>query len=449
MDARQFIEASSASVILVDAWSEDWSIRGAEWNKTIIQVDDARRSMAILANTLAENPSKKMTMIGITGTNGKTTTTWMLSHILIECAKQQQAYRSIGTIGTIGPHLDGRPLPNPDGFTTPESPALQRLLQQFVEAKCDVCIMEVSSIGLMMQRVGGIQFDVTAFTNFTQDHLDIHGSMDAYLLEKQKLFVDHVHKDSTSILVVDQPEIANTTVSQGKTVSLSTKNNAHVDVWVNNHSFQIDGTRCTVHHPSGTEELYIPLIGRHNIENALVATAIACTLGYSLHAIRKAFCSLPQAPGRMERISSPKGWHAFVDYAHTPDALEQSLVALRPLCPGKLWVLFGCGGDRDTSKRPQMGLIAAKHADHIIVTSDNPRTEHPHIIIDDILEGIPAECQNRLSVIVDRKEAILRAATVLRQNDVLLIAGKGHETYQIVGTTKHHFDDREEIKQHC
>jgi len=449
LDARRFIESSFASVILVDAWSEDWSRRAAAWNKTIIQVDDARCSMALLASVLADNPAKKMTMIGITGTNGKTTTTWMLSHILMECAKQNSSSLSVGTIGTIGPHLNGQPLPNSDGFTTPESPALQRMLKQFVEAKCEVCIMEVSSIGLMMQRVGGVQFDVAAFTNFTQDHLDIHESMDAYLLEKQKLFTDHVHKDSTSILVVDQPEIANTPVSQGKAISLSTENRTGVDVWVSNHIFQIDGTRCTIHHPSGTQELYIPLIGQHNIENALVATSIANTQGYSLESIAKSFSSLPQAPGRMERISSPEGWHAFVDYAHTPDALGQAISALQPLCKGRLWVLFGCGGDRDTSKRPQMGSIAATSADNVIVTSDNPRTEPPQGIIDDILEGIPVECQSKITVIVDRREAIRHTAVLLRHGDVLLIAGKGHETYQIVGTTKHHFDDREEIQQYC
>lgn len=449
LDARRFISSSSAPIILVDAWSDDWSRRAAAWNKTIIQVDDARGSMATLASVLADSPATNMTMIGITGTNGKTTTTWMLSHILMECAKQNDSSLSVGTIGTIGPHLNGQPLPNPDGFTTPESPALQRMLKQFVEVKCEVCIMEVSSIGLMMQRVGGIRFDVAAFTNFTQDHLDIHGSMHTYLLEKQKLFTDHIHKDSTSILVVDQPEIANTPVSQGKTVSLSTQSNPDVDVWVSNHSFRIAGTRCTIHHPSGTQEFYIPLIGQHNIENALVATSIASTQGYSIESIAKAFSSLPQAPGRMERISSPKGWYAFVDYAHTPDALEQAISALQPLCKGKLWVLFGCGGDRDTSKRPQMGAIAATNADNVIVTSDNPRTEEPQGIIDDILEGIPVECQSRITVIVDRRKAIERAAILLRHGDVLLIAGKGHETYQIVGTTKHHFDDREEIQQYC
>ena len=453
MDARRFISACNSSLILVDKWSDKWSEEAEAWNKTIIQVSDARRDMAIIASALTGYHARQMKMIGITGTNGKTTTTWMLSHLLLCCGRDQNSLAKIGTIGTIGPHINGEALPNTDGFTTPESPGLQRTLRQFVTQGCGVCIMEVSSIGLMMQRVGNIQFDVAAFTNFTQDHLDIHHSMEEYLQEKRKLFQAHVHSSSVSILVADQPETANTPVTYGRTIRLSTTNteNATYDGWIENPTFSIEGSKFTFHlpHEMDSQEFYVPLIGRHNIENAMVAISIAVVLGYTPATIAHAFRSLPQVPGRMERVSSPKGWHAFVDYAHTPDALEQSIQSLRQLCTGRLWVLFGCGGDRDRRKRPQMGAIAYEHADGVWITSDNPRSEPPRQIIDDILTGIPSKCQKPIQDIVDRRVAIESASTFLNAGDVLLIAGKGHETYQVIDGIQYHFDDREEIRQYC
>ena len=454
LDARKFIATCKASYILVDQWSNEWSEKAKHWPKTIIKVSDARKDMAIIASALSDYPTQKMKMVGVTGTNGKTTTTWMLSHLLMYCGRDQHSPVQIGTIGTIGPHINGEGLPNPDGFTTPESPELHRILKHFVDHGCDVCIMEVSSIGLMMQRVGNIQFDVAAFTNFTQDHLDIHQSMDGYLQEKRKLFTHHVHSKSVSILVADQPETSNTPVSKGRVVRLSTTHtfsHGPCDAWVENATFSIEGSTFTFHFPDEetTQELYVPLIGKHNIENAIVAMSAAMMLGYTSSAIADAFRSLPQVPGRMQRISSPKGWHAFVDYAHTPDALEQSLRSLKHLCTGRLWVLFGCGGDRDRQKRPKMGTIAYDQADGIWITSDNPRSESPTQIIDDISTGLPTKCQKPVQHIVDRRVAIERATQFLNVGDVLLIAGKGHETYQIIDGVKHHFDDCEEIRKYC
>lgn len=453
VDARRFIENCSAPCVLVDQWSGAWTEKASEWDKTIIKVSNARRDMAVLASAFTDYPSQKMKMIGITGTNGKTTTTWMLSHILQHCGRLQTSPFKIGTIGTIGPHINGDPLPNPDGFTTPESPGLQRTLQQFVNNGCGVCIMEVSSIGLMMQRVGNIQFDIAAFTNFTQDHLDIHQSMNVYLQEKRKLFTQHVHSNSVSILVADQAETTNTPVAHGRTIRLSTTDISQdpaSDGWVENPIFSIEGSTFMFEFPgeAETQDFYVPLIGRHNIENAIVAISIAVMMNYTSEAIAAAFKSLPQVPGRMERISSAQGWHAFVDYAHTPDALEQSISSLKQLCTGKLWVLFGCGGDRDRRKRAQMGAIAYEHADGIWITSDNPRSETPEQIIDDILTGLPTKCHKPVQHIVDRRVAILSAAKSLNDGDVLLIAGKGHETYQIIDGIKYHFDDREEIRKY-
>lgn len=441
LDGRKFIPTCKAPIILVDRWDAEWSQKAEDWQKTILKVDNARASMAELAAEICDQPATKMTMVGITGTNGKTTTTWMLSHILKACRPGD----TIGTIGTIGHRINGKPLPQQDGFTTPEAPGLQRVLREFVHRQCSVCIMEVSSIGLMMHRVGAIQFDVTAFTNFTQDHLDIHGSMDAYLTEKQKLFDTHVGANSTSILVVDQPEIASTPVQAGDAIRVSTTTHPNCDLWVDETVYSLEGTHFTLHTDNGTHRFTVPLIGQHNIENAVVASTIAHRLGISFDSISSALASLPQAPGRLERISSPDGWHAFVDYAHTPDALLQSLSSLRPLCTGRLWVLFGCGGDRDKRKRPQMGSIAAYNADCVVVTSDNPRTENPSTIVDDILIGIPQERLKSTHRIVDRREAIQWTTQQLQAEDVLLVAGKGHETYQVIGKVKHHFDDREEL----
>jgi len=463
VDGRQFIANSSAPLILVDQWSDDFEQQAQQWNKTVIQVSNARRSMAILAAELEQHPSKSMHMVGITGTNGKTTTTWMLSHILQYCQHSSMStsktldndQRKVGTIGTIGHRINGVPTAIQDGFTTPESPGLQRVLREFVNQGCHVCIMEVSSIGLMMHRVGGIKFDVTAFTNFTQDHLDIHGSMNAYLLEKRKLFTEHVHSNSTSILVVDQDEIAMTPVTEGQSIKVSTQANQTCDLWVSNPKYSLEGVDFIVHihsksHQSTTRQThpaYVPLIGKHNVENAIVATSVARALGYSTTDILNALRSLPQAPGRLERISSPVGWHAFVDYAHTPDALLQSLSSLKPLCHGKLWVLFGCGGDRDARKRPEMGRIAVQESDCVIVTSDNPRSENPQTIVQHILNGIPVDCLKPVHSIVDRKEAIAWAIQQLHTEDVLLVAGKGHENYQIIQGIKHSFDDRKEIER--
>lgn len=460
VDGRKFIANSSARLVLVDQWSEYFAQQAKQWNKTIIQVSNARQSMAFLAAALEQHPSKSMQMVGITGTNGKTTTTWMLSHILQSCPDpsthtHENTPRKIGTIGTIGHRINGVPLETQDGFTTPESPSLQRVLRDFVDQGCHSCIMEVSSIGLMMHRVGGIEFDVTAFTNFTQDHLDIHGSMNTYLLEKRKLFTRHVHSNSTSILVVDQDEIAATPVKEGQIVTISTQVNPTCDLWVSNPKYSLEGVDFILHiHPkphhnttSETHPAYVPLIGKHNVENAIVATSVARALGCSTTDILNALRTLPQAPGRLERVSSPLGWHAFVDYAHTPDALLQSLSSLKPLCRGKLWVLFGCGGDRDVRKRPEMGRIAVQESDCIIVTSDNPRSEDPHTIVQHILDGIPTDCLKPVHSIVDRKEAIAWAIQQLHSEDVLLVAGKGHENYQIIQGIKHSFDDRKEIER--
>lgn len=442
VDGRRFIANTLAPVVLVDEWSTEWQASLNHCNPWILQTNDARAVMAEWACIISGHPSKHLWMIGITGTNGKTTTTWMLAHILEQCN-----LGPVGTIGTIGPRINGRPLPDNSGFTTPESPGLQRTLQQFVELECRTCIMEVSSIGLMMQRVGGIIFDIAAFTNFTQDHLDIHTSMTEYLMEKRKLFQNHVSDKSISLLIADHASVANTSVKSGRKEYLSTTTDASQDWWVSDKRYTVTGTQFTLHHGNTSSSVHLPLIGAHNIENALIAMSAAHHSGAPWLTIVTALQSLPQTPGRLERITGDFQGFAFVDYAHTPDALKQSLSSLRELCTEKLWVVFGCGGDRDRIKRPQMGKIAYEFADNVIITSDNPRTENPDDIIQEILRGIPEVKHLNTHYMTNREDAIHHALTRMKDNDILLVAGKGHENYQIIGDTKYHFDDREVIRQ--
>ena len=410
VDGRKFIATSNSALIVVEQWDVQWqsTLQPDQW---ILQTSDARKIMAEMAIRFNNYPAKSLNMVGITGTNGKTTTTWMLSHILSTMLPKA----IIGTIGTIGQRINGEPIKK-DNFTTPESPQLQASLRYFVDSGCSICIMEVSSIGLMMKRVGGIEFDVAAFTNFTQDHLDIHGSMTQYLLEKQKLFSDHLHQSSTSILVADNPNIENTPIPKGIRQTISTQGNSSHSWWVKDTDFTVERTSFTCCHLTEASVVTLPCIGEHNIENAVVSIAIANALGVPISDAANALQSLPQTPGRLERVTANHVGYAFVDYAHTPDALEQSLLSLKKLCKGQLWIVFGCGGDRDKRKRPLMGKIATDLADQIVLTSDNPRSENPYSIIEDIIKGIPTNRLNQTIQIVNRKEAIHWCLTNLQPN---------------------------------
>ena len=441
-DGRDFIQATKSTTIIVENWESELLniIRSEQW---ILQTTNVRQLLAELAVKFNSNPSKSLQMIGITGTNGKTTTTWMLSHILNSTLPDQL----VGTIGTIGQRINGVPIPLQNGFTTPESPQMQKCLRHFVDSGCSICIMEVSSIGLMMQRVGGIEFDVAAFTNFTQDHLDIHGSMNQYLSEKQKLFTKHINESSTSVLVTDHDSIKSTSVSKGIRQTISTKENSTCSWWVQNPQFSVEKSTFLCHHENNQTLVELPCIGEHNIENAMVSIAIAHALGVPIKSAAASLSKLPQTPGRLQRIIGAHLGYAFVDYAHTPDALEQSMQSLRKLCQGRLWVVFGCGGDRDKGKRPLMGDIAANLADCIVLTSDNPRSEHPSTIIQDIADGIPKERLKQVTQIVDRKEAIHWCLSNIQSQDILLVAGKGHETVQIIGSNAIDFDDRQVISE--
>jgi UDP-N-acetylmuramoyl-L-alanyl-D-glutamate--2,6-diaminopimelate ligase len=426
-DGRKFIEECEAKVIILDKEPL------YPTTKTILLVPDARRAMALTACALFDFPAKKIKMIGITGTNGKTTSSWMLYHIL------RNHNKNVGVIGTLGHHINSIPLTTQDGHTTPESSHIQSLLHQMIEKKCDVCLMEVSSIGLDLSRVDGINFNVAVFTNFTQDHLDFHPSMKQYLQAKQRLFTELVNEESVSILNADQELVYNTPIKKGKIWSFG--RNSKTNWRLRNINKSLLQTSSTLQYLDKKYSLAIPLVGEHNLENAVVAISAAYAIGVPVEAALLTLSRLPQVAGRVERVETHTKWHAFVDYAHTPDALEKVLLTLKELTKGRLLVIFGCGGDRDSKKRPLMGKIASSIADKIFVTSDNPRTEDPTKIIREIALGIegPAE------YITNRREAIRSVVQQLVPNDVLLVAGKGHETYQIIGENKFHFDDREEI----
>ena len=427
VDGRQFIDTCQSQVIVTDRPPLNPT------QKTVLLVENARKAMAEIACELFNHPSRKMNMIGLTGTNGKTTTSWMLYHIL------RSAGQNVGVIGTLGHHANGLPLQIQDGHTTPESSHLQALLNDMVENDCHSCLMEVSSIGLDLDRVDGIAFNIAAFTNFTQDHLDFHASMEQYFDAKAKLFKELLSEQSTAILNGDHPLISH--LSTKATTQWTFGQQPNVDWRLSSIHQSLTTTRCSVHYKNNTYELCLPLVGVHNLENAIVAICSAVALGIPIESALRTLKHLPQVAGRVERVDTNTDWFAFVDYAHTPDALKRVLQTLRLLTSGKLVVVFGCGGDRDAEKRPIMGKIAAALADRVFVTSDNPRKEDPNSIINDIAVGIDGEA----IYITDRKQAIHTAIQSLCANDVLLVAGKGHETYQILKEETIHFDDREVI----
>lgn len=372
-----------------------------------------------LADRFYESPSEKQFVVGVTGTNGKTTTAYLIAHLLAPC----------GLISTIEYKVGGARLPAP--LTTPDLLMTQKLLRESVRASEKASVMEVSSHGLKQGRVEGIHFSCAVFTNLSQDHLDYHGTMDAYFAEKMKLFTG---LDTTAVVNIDDP--------RGKEVIEKTP--ANVVTYGFSEKAAVRATEIAYTSAGSTFKtpfaVTIPLIGAHNVSNALAAIAVAKVYDLSEEVIAERLATFPGVPGRMQRISSNLDLSVFVDFAHTPDALQKALESLRPICQGKLYVVFGCGGDRDREKRPLMGAVARELADRVIVTSDNPRSEDPAKICEEIGGDM---------VIVDRKEAISYAISEAEEGDVVLIAGRGHETEQIIGSTHIPFSDYDVAKEIC
>lgn len=398
-------------------------------------VKSSREAAAIAGAVAAGWPARDLQLAGVTGTNGKTTTVNILRHLLDE-PKAHSA--SIGTLGVlIG--SEGKPHPGGSGLTTPGPIELQDLFRQLRESGVARVAMEVSSHALHQHRIDGLEFDVAVFTNFTRDHLDYHGSMQSYYDAKARL-LDYLRPHGAAVVNLDE-QAWNALPGERRRVTFSERVTT-AEVHATNIRFTPRGSTWSLSLGGERHDVSLPLIGDFNVPNALGAAAAAWALGLSGARIAEGLSAAPQVPGRLELISEAPA--VLRDYAHTPDALDRALDAVRPFTKGRLICVFGCGGDRDKGKRPEMGAIAARKADLAIVTSDNPRTEDPEKILDDIESGMGGAKHERIE---DRRAAIARAMDVAADGDVILLAGKGHEDYQVRGTTKLPFDERRIVEE--
>jgi len=399
-------------------------------------VNDARLALALLAVAFSGNPSLEMRVVGITGTNGKTTTAHLIASIF------DAAEIPCGLLGTVGYRIgdDVREATH----TTPEAPEVQALLREMVDRGCGACAMEVSSHALSLRRVDGMTFAAAVFTNLTRDHLDFHGDMDAYFQAKRRLF-EMLPREAPTLINVDDPRGVTLAAASSRPVTYAV--NRPADITPGPVSFSLNGLEFDVRTPRGLLHVKSPLVGRPNVYNILAAVSTATALGLSFHEIESGIAALRGVPGRFQLVSGARGGDVMVvvDYAHTDDALRNLLETARPLASGRLITVFGCGGDRDRTKRPLMGAVAGRLSDLIVITSDNPRSEDPARIIEEIQRGITPDTQRdatqRTLTVPDRREAIDTAIELARPGDLVLIAGKGHEKYQIVGGAVLPFDD--------
>lgn len=405
-----------------------------------IVVDDARAAVGELARRLNGCPDEKLRIVGITGTNGKTTTAYMVRAIL------QAGGWEPGLIGTVAYVIGSRAIPAVR--TTPEAAELQGMLAQMVSAGCRSAVMEVSSHALDQERVNGIDFDVGVFTNLTRDHLDYHGSMENYFLAKARLFhsLGKHEKRAVAVLNGDDPWAVRVRGLAGISADIVTYG-IGPDAAVRAEDIDLSpaGSLCRIQSPWGSEKIRLRLLGRFNVSNALAAIATCGSLGMELGGMAEVLSGMAAVRGRLEQVETGREFQVFVDYAHTDDALEHVLETLREITRRRLIVVFGCGGDRDRTKRPAMGRAAARLADYTVLTSDNPRSEDPAQIIAEIREGFGEVTS--VDVIEDRREAIEQTLRMAERGDVVLIAGKGHESFQEFANRTIAFDDREVVQQ--
>ena len=434
-DARRFVpEAVTRGAALVVTEGEP--VPGLAVPQVL--VPSARRALARLADAYHGHPSAALTLVGITGTNGKTTTSYLVDALL-----RARGFRT-GILGTIQYVLGDEA--RPAGQTTPEALEIQAMLAEMRARGIGAVAMEVSSHALALSRVDGLDFDVAVFTNLTQDHLDFHGTLDEYRRAKRRLFEQLAASPKprrTAVVSADDP--AGAEMVRGLDVPVLTFGLAPgARVRATEHVSGLDGIRMTVDTPRGPLTLASSLIGEHNVMNLLGAIGTGLALGLEPHAIAAALAPVRTVPGRFEQVDAGQPFLVVVDYAHTPDALERVLATARKITPGRLGVVFGCGGDRDRTKRPIMGEIAARLADRAWVTSDNPRSERPEAILDEVIAGVKRVrgAETRYVAEADRRAAIRGALAWAQAGDTIVIAGKGHETYQIVGAQTLPFDDR-------
>jgi len=444
-----------AAALLVETMPTLEACRGVP----AVRVADTRRALAPIAAHFFGHPASDLRLVGVTGTNGKTSTTYLVESML-SAAKWR-----VGLIGTVEIRYAGHRQTSIN--TTPESLDLQRTLRAMCNEQIDAAVMEVSSHGLELGRVDGCAFRVAGFTNLSQDHLDFHGSMDAYFLAKARLFRDHLTPGGAAVVNIDDPVseklIAIARDAGADVIRVGRGENAAAELRLVSSQIELGGTHALLEDASGAFDVALPLLGDFNLENLLVAAGIARALGLDGARIAAGAAACRQVPGRMERVRGPGSSEptVLVDYAHTPDAVDKVLRTVRPLCRGRLVAVFGCGGDRDRSKRPRMAEAVAASADLAIATSDNPRTEDPLAILVDVEAGlasltkVPAAelfakrdaARACYATIPDRREAIRLAITGAAPEDTIVLAGKGHEDYQIIGREKLPFDDRIEARR--
>ena len=414
-------------------------------NVTVIKVENARKALSYISSIYYNNPSNSLDVIGITGTNGKTSISFLISEIL------QANKEKVGVIGTIGMQVNNKPLAiEKTTPTTPDSLELQMVLREMVNVGTTKLVMEVTSIGLDQHRVDDCKIDIGVFTNLTEDHLDFHGTMENYKESKKQLFklckVGIINTDDlagcefVSTMLKRKEKDASVSV-----ITYAIDKNA--DLRAENVVLTPMGSRFDITYNKKTYSVEINLPGKFNIYNALAAIGATLQLGVSIDVIINSLRVIKGAKGRFESVVSNRGYTAVVDYAHTPDALENVLITAKEFKPNRLITVFGCGGDRDKTKRPMMGKISGELSDLTIVTSDNPRTENPAQILKDVEYGIK-QTNGKYEIIEDRKRAIVKALGLAEKNDIVIVAGKGHEIYQIIGSETIHFDDMEIVQEY-
>jgi UDP-N-acetylmuramoyl-L-alanyl-D-glutamate--2,6-diaminopimelate ligase len=448
-DGHRFLDqavALGAAAVLVEEVPEGF--RGA----AVARVADSRRALAPIATRFYGRPADELRLIGVTGTNGKTSTTFLIESIL------QAAGVATGLIGTVEIRYGDEQQRALN--TTPESLDLQRTLRAMCTAGMEAVVMEVSSHGLALGRVAGCRFQAVAVTNVTQDHLDFHETMTRYRDAKVALFSDHLEAGGAAVVNVDDDHAAafldGAAKSGGRIVRVTRRPDVEAELRVVAAETRLDGTRARIASPEGTLDLTLPLVGDFNVENLAVAVGVAWGLGMPPDAIGEGVAACPQVPGRVQRVAAggASAPTVLVDYAHTPDAVEKLLRTLRPLARGRLITVFGCGGDRDRSKRPLMAQAVARFSDRAVATSDNPRSEDPAAILRDVEAGLGgmqkvapdalSRTEHGYSAVLDRREAVDLAVRLGGAGDIVVLAGKGHEDYQIIGRERLPFDDRQE-----
>ncbi|MBW2645740.1 MAG: UDP-N-acetylmuramoyl-L-alanyl-D-glutamate--2,6-diaminopimelate ligase [Deltaproteobacteria bacterium] len=444
------IQKGATAVVVENGWT------GA-CDCPVIRTPNSRVALSHIGATFYGNPSADRCIVGVTGTNSKTTTSYLTEDIL------DAAGFNVGVIGTINYRFNGKVYPNP--MTTPEALDIQKLLREMVQNGVTHVVMEVSSHGLDLHRVDHCWFDVGVFTNLSQEHLDYHKSMEAYFECKKRLFVELLArgpKRNKAVAVINRDDSRGKLIAEELTLPcLYVGYSQESTIWSENIKTTPECTSGIIRMPKGMLSFQSHLVGRYNVHNILSATGVSAALDIPLDSIKRGISQVHRIPGRLEPVENDLGITILVDYAHTPDALEHVLSALRELTPGRLVTIFGCGGDRDRKKRPLMGEVVGRLSDLAVVTSDNPRTESPDAIIESIIAGIKPVSTKEYSasdlkngfdksgyiVIPDRKSAIIEGIRVARSQDTVLIAGKGHETHQIIGKDLLPFDDHQVAKE--